>query len=43
MVPLLPAPTAAEGARADIGGLDATNDMTTMHDRTKLRAAAWIS
>jgi len=40
MVPLLPAPTAAEGARAEIRGVwMTTNDMTTMRDRTKLRAA----
>jgi len=39
-VPLLPAPTAAEGARAEIRGVwMTTNDMTTMRDRTKLRAA----
>jgi len=40
MLPLWPAPGAAQNARAEIRGVwVTTNDMTTMRDRPKLRAA----
>ncbi|MCT0248312.1 glycoside hydrolase family 10 protein [Synechococcus sp. CS-205] len=40
MVPALPSPSAAQGSRAEVRGVwMTTNDMTTMRDRTKLRAA----
>ncbi len=40
MVPVLPAPSAAQATRSEIRGVwMTTNDMSTMRDRTKLRAA----